>query len=188
MNITKAQLVVLLDGVTGVRFDPLDPWGPNPGSDDGPNPFPWWFSVMRDRIGRDAYFRHVFGGGRGFGDPNPQPNFSYSAFLARSVINQAVAQYRFAEVAVNAEQLKKTSAAIGAQTREFVDDWCGTRPPKWPFPWSSNFDPAKLRPMDLLVAGAQFQKAADFQNPLQADFSAAAEQLFEVGLKRMGNS
>jgi hypothetical protein len=42
--------------------------------------------------------------------------------------------------------------------------------------------------LDLLVAGAQFQRAADAaQGPLQADFSAAADQLFKTGLERMEN-
>jgi hypothetical protein len=35
--------------------------------------------------------------------------------------------------------------------------------------------------------GAQFQKAADTmtENPMQTDFSDAADQLFEAGLQRM---
>jgi hypothetical protein len=45
----------------------------------------------------------------------------------------------------------------------------------------------QLDPLDLLAAGAQFQQAADAlaDNPLQADFSAAANQLFKTGLSRM---
>jgi len=39
----------------------------------------------------------------------------------------------------------------------------------------------------LFVAGIQFQKAADFElnNPLQANFPAAADQLCEAGMKRL---
>jgi hypothetical protein len=37
------------------------------------------------------------------------------------------------------------------------------------------------------MAGVQFQKAADAmtENPVQIDFSDAADQLFEAGLRRM---
>jgi hypothetical protein len=54
-------------------------------------------------------------------------------------------------------------------------------------PRPPTFDPAQLRPLDLLIAGAQFQKAADWapNNPLQAEFTAAADQLFETELKRI---
>src|SRR5262249_55874872 len=90
------------------------------------------------------------------------------------------------------EQSERLTAAFGLQIREFVDDYCGTRPPRWPrpWPWPPKFDPAQLRPLDLLVAGAQFQKAADSapSNPLQAEFSAAADRLFETGLKRIEGS
>jgi hypothetical protein len=106
------------------------------------------------------------------------------------VIDQAVAQYRSAEM-LSAEQSERAFEAVRSYIREFVDDYCGTRPPRWPrpWPWPPKFDPAQLRPLDLLVAGAQFQKAADFglNNPLQADFSAAADQLLETGLRQMEN-
>ena len=79
--------------------------------------------------------------------------------------------------------------ATRSYIREFVDDYCGTRPPRWPWPWPwpPMGDPAQLRPIDLLMAGAQFQKAADsmMENPMQADFSNAADQLIEAGLRRM---
>jgi hypothetical protein len=119
--------------------------------------------------------------------PGPQP--WRSAFLARTVIDRAVAQYQFAEVLAGTEQSEGVTTAVGLQIREFVDDYCGTRPPKWPrpLPWPPQFDPAQLRPLDLLIAGAQFQKAADLapDNPLREDFLAAANQLFETGLRRM---
>jgi hypothetical protein len=48
-------------------------------------------------------------------------------------------------------------------------------------------DPAELNPIDLLVAGAQFQKAADSvaNSPLQADYSAAADRLLKTGMQRL---
>ena len=181
ITLTKATLVHLLDGVLYPNPDDPGPYGPigpiihralrdlswvllNPQPlppRTEPNPEPWRF------------------------EPHPDP--WRSAVLARTIIDRVVAQYQFAETLADAMQSEKAIEAVRSQIRGFADDYCGTRPPKWPWPWPGppKFDPAQLRPMDLLVAGAQFQKAADLQNPLQADFSAAADQLFKTGLKRM---
>jgi hypothetical protein len=170
---TKASLVKLLDDMLYPNPDDPGPYGPigpiirwalgdfswvllNPQPLPpvaGPGPQPWYFS--------------------------PVPDPWRSAFLARTVIDRAVPHYQFAEVSAGREQLEGITAAIGAQLREFVDDYCGTRPPRWPrpWPWPPHFDPAQLRPLDLLMAGAQFH----------AEFSAAAEQLFEAGLRRLEN-
>jgi hypothetical protein len=192
ITLTKTALVNLLDGVLYPNPDDPGPYGPigpviqwalhdlswvkptpvpwRP----GPGPLPWYSGPFPEpwRLG-----------------PFPQP--WRSAFLARTVIDRAVAQYQFAETLAGTEQSERLTAAIGSQVREFVDDYCGTRPPQWPrpWPWPPKFDPAQLRPLDLLIAGAQFQKAADLapNNPLQADFSTAANELFGTGLKRMEN-
>jgi hypothetical protein len=76
---------------------------------------------------------------------------------------------------------------IGSQIREFVDEFCGTRPPRWPRPWPLKWNADDLQPLDLLIAGAQFQKAADAMesNRLQTDFSDAADQLIQTGLDRL---
>lgn len=112
--------------------------------------------------------------------PTPQP--WRSAFLARRVIDQAVAQYQFIEASAGQDRAMESTRSY---IREFVDDYCGTRPPRWP--WPQVGDLAQLSPIDLLMAGAQFQKAADamMENPMQTDFSEAADQLFEAGLRRM---
>jgi hypothetical protein len=122
----------------------------------------------------------------------PRPEPWWSAFLARTVIDQAVAQYRLAERRTATEPSEGAFEAVRSYIREFVDDYCGTRHPKWPVPWPVPWPPAgeprPIDPLDLLVAGAQFQQAADAaQSPLQADFSAAADQLFKTGLQRMEN-
>lgn len=180
-TLTKAALVNLLDGVLYPNPDdpgnPSSPWGPY-------GPIGPVAQVLRDLS-------------RVLLNPQPLPPVAgpfpdpwRSAFLASTVIDQAVAQYRSAEM-LSAEQSERGMEAVRSHIREFVDDYCGTRPPKWPrpWPWPTKFDPAQLRPLDLLAAGAQFQKAADFgsDNPLQADFSAAADQLLETGLRRMEN-
>lgn len=180
ITLTKASFISLLDSVLNPNpDDPEEPRGPI-----GPVVRDWllWFLVNRQPL-------PPFGPQPEPWRFGPQPQPWRSAFLARAVIDRAVAQYQFAEALAGTEQSERITAAIGSQIREFVDDYCGTRPPRWPrpWPWPANFDPAQLHPLDLLIAGAQFQKAADLapNNPLQADFSTAANQLFETGLKRM---
>ncbi len=182
ITLTKTALVSLLDDALYPNPDDPGPYGPigpviraalgnlsrvllNPQPlppRSEPNPDPWRF------------------------EPEPEP--WRSAILARTVIDRVVAQYQFAETLAGAQQSERSLQAVRSQIQAFVDDYCGTRPPKWswPWPWPPKVDSTRLRPIDLLVAGAQFQKAAALQNPLQADFSSAADQLFETGLKRLG--
>jgi hypothetical protein len=137
--------------------------GPVPWSLAGPGPQPWIFEW---RSG-----------------PRPIP------WLARMVIDRIVAEYQFAEVAAGARRSEGALEGVRIRISEFVDDFCGTRPPRWPlpWPWPPKLDPAQIRSLDLLMAGAQFQRAADAMadNPLQADFTAAADRLLETGLKRL---
>jgi hypothetical protein len=205
ITLTKVTLVNLLDSVLYPNPDdpdnpgdpkgPLDPIGPIAGSSynlwqflsqillnpqplpPGRVPDPWrriaWLLLNPQPLPPVA---------------GPHPDPWRSALLARAVIDQAVAQYRYAETLSEA-QAERAVEGIRSSIREFVDDYCGTHPPRWPrpWPWPPRMDSAQPRPIDLLVAGAQFQKAADFDNPLQTIFSFAADQLFETGLSRMGN-
>ena len=204
ITLTKAALVNLLDGVLYPNPDdpdaPSNPWGPygpigpvaralrdlswvllNPQPLPpvaGPLPDPWhrlaWVLLNPQPLPPVA-------------GPFPEP--WRSAFLARTVIDQVIGQSRSVEM-LPAEQSERGMAAVRSSLREFVEEYCGTRPPRWPrpWPWPPKFDATQLRPLDWLVAGAQFQKAADVgsNNPLQADFSAA-DQLLETGLRRMEN-
>jgi hypothetical protein len=55
-------------------------------------------------------------------------------------------------------------------------------------PWPREFKAAST-PLELIVAGAQFQKvAAGFDNPLTADFARAADVLFDTGFKRLAEA
>lgn len=176
ITLTKSAFANVLDAVLYPNPDDPGPYGPiGPVIRDqllwvllnpqplppvaGPLPDPWRFG------------------------PHPEP--WHLAILARTLIDRVVAQYQFAEVLGGSEQSERAGATVRSYIRDVVDDWCGTRPPKWPWPWPPRADAAQLRPISLLVAGAQFQKAASLNNPLQADFSAAADQLFETGLKRL---
>jgi hypothetical protein len=135
-----------------------------------PQPQPWRFGPQPDPWLSDY--------------PNP-PRPWLSGLIARTTINQAVAQYRFAETLAGQEHLEKAAAAIGSQIREFTDDFCGNGRPRWPWPWPPKFDPATLGPIELLIAGAQFHKAAQLDNPLRTFFTTAADQLFATGLQRL---
>jgi hypothetical protein len=179
VTLTKASFVKLLDTVLYPNpddpGDPRNPWGPY-------GPIGPVAQALRDLswvLLNPQPLPPVAG-------PSPLP--WRSAFLARTVIDQAVAQYRSAEM-LSAEQSARALEAVRSYIREFVDDYCGTRPPKWPrpWPWPPKLDSVQPHPVDLLVAGAQFQKAADFDNPLRTDFSSAADQLFETGLRQMEN-
>ena len=186
LTVTKASLVKLLDGVLYPNpddpGDPTNPWGPY--DPVGPvipglqhvlamvllNPQPLPPQVEAQRSGSVSVPWR-------------------SALVARAVIDQSVAQYRFAEVMGGGEHSEGAIETIRRHIREFVDDYCGTGARRWPLPWPFplGLDPAELNPIDLLVAGAQFQKAADSvaNSPLQADYSAAADRLLKTGMQRL---
>jgi len=111
--------------------------------------------------------------------------------LARSVIDESAGAGRRAETAGSEEQAAAILSSARQSIREFVDEFCGTtRPGRYPRPW-----PWPLRtlagstPVDLIIAGAQFQKAAmGFDNPLAGDFGRAADILFETGLSRLAET
>ena len=185
-TVTKTSLVKLLDGVLypnpDFPGDPTNPWGPQGTVGPliqglqhvlamvllNPQPLPPQSELQRS-------------------DSVPVP--WRSALVARAVIDHSVAQYRFAEVVGGGEHSEGTIETIRRHIREFVDDYCGTGARRWPLPWPFplGLDPAELNPIDLLVAGAQFQKAADSvaNSPLQADYSAAADRLLKTGMQRL---
>jgi hypothetical protein len=116
----------------------------------------------------------------------PLPDPWRATLFARQTIDRLVTEARFGEVAAGSVQADQVIEVVRAHVFEFVDDFCGNRPPRWPRPgaWPPTRNPGGL---DLLLAGAQFQKAADAMsdNPLRADFSAAADRFFSIGLERM---
>jgi hypothetical protein len=70
--------------------------------------------------------------------------------------------------------------------KEFVDDYCGSGPPRFlmPPPWP-RFD-LKPNALDLIVAAAQFHSAAALSDhPLQEVFSVASDQLLKAGLAKI---
>jgi hypothetical protein len=108
------------------------------------------------------------------------------AHVARALIEQAVAQHQLAQLLASDEGTERSVRRIGQQISRTVEEWCGTPPgPRWPFPWPPPF--GELGAIDLLLAGMQFQRAADAlgDHPLQRELGAAADHLMQTGLQRL---
>ena len=121
-------------------------------------------------------------------NPQPLPPLSRSALAARTAIAQALTSQESAELLRN-DETGRAVARIQGTVSDLIDDWCGTRPPR-PFPWP--WGPVlrgteELTSSDLLVAGAQFQKAAEVLegSALGQTFQDAADRLFETGAARL---
>jgi hypothetical protein len=187
-SISKTALVSLVDAFLP-RDDGTEPWGPgtpvilnwlswillNPQPlppKIGPSPDPWLAGPVPDPWNRGAGLQ-----------PDPWRSFA----LVRLVTERAISHYQFAELTLNTGQLEKATDVVGMQIHRFVDEFCGTWPPRFPWPWPRKFDPRELHPVDFIVAGAEFQKASDTvaENQLKNHLSAAAERLFEMGLNKL---
>lgn len=119
-----------------------------------------------------------------------QPDPWRSAFQARMVIDQAVGLYRAAEMQVSGVDTERAYEAARMSISEFVDDYCGNVPRRFPSPWPSPLggEFGVRSPRELLAAGTQFARAADAtqDSMLQSELQAAADQLLETGLSQMG--
>ena len=85
---------------------------------------------------------------------------------------------------------KRAVDLIQRNVTDLVDDWCGTHPyPKpYPWPWGPIIRSTdQLQPIELIVAGAQFQKAADAlkNSVLCQTFQEAANRLLKTGVSRL---
>jgi hypothetical protein len=184
ISLTKSAFASLLDSVlypnpddTGDPHNPFGPYGPG-----GPVMQKLLWAALNPQPlppGPDPYARLLWAA------LNPQPlppgpDPYRSAYLARTVIGVAVSQQQFAAVLAGDGQSQRSTEVIGSQIQEFVDEYCATHPRHLP-------KPKGPRPFDLLLAGAQFQKASDTmsKNPLRSIFASAADQLFKTGLSRI---
>ena len=114
--------------------------------------------------------------------PFPEP--WRSAALAQALIEEAQTQYLYGAMLGDGQANGLMSNAAGLIS-EAVDWWCGTPPPKWPFPWPPPWRSELVQPEELIIAAVQFHKAALFDGPLAGEFAAAADRLLEVGLEQM---
>lgn len=119
----------------------------------------------------------------------PEPDPWRAAALARSVINEALAQATLAEV-IHGERGGAASERIAEHISQFVDDLCPP-PPKPPRPprrwWWLDEQGFEVSAVDLITAGAQFQRAADrlTESALQPALAAAADKLVQTGVERL---
>jgi hypothetical protein len=101
-------------------------------------------------------------------------------------IDQVISHYQLTEALLDPEASGRAGEAARVQIQAFIDEYCGTHPRPWPRPWPwPPLDIDKVEPIELLIAGAQFEIAARAKNPLQEAFAAAAEQLMQIGVKRL---
>ena len=179
LSLSKQALIELLERASP---DPCEPYGCDPSEpppegpdveplpDPPPREFPRWLRL----------------------NPQPLPPKGHwrSANAARTIIAQALNLHELTE-ALASDGGERALGVIQHKVSEFVDDWCGTPPhyPK-PFPWP--WGPLvrgteELQPIELIVAGAQFQKAADALegNALQEIFEGAADRLLQTGVSRL---
>jgi hypothetical protein len=180
LSLSKRVLIELLERASPDPCEPYGcdpsepggspPWsGPEPLPDPPPREFPRWLRL----------------------NPQPLPPRGHwrAANAARTIIAQALTLHELTEALapIGGEQ---ALGVIQRKVSEFVDDWCGTRPHPKPFPWP--WGPIvrgteELQPIELIVAGAQFQKAADALegNPLRESFEGAADRLLQTGVSRL---
>jgi hypothetical protein len=111
------------------------------------------------------------------------------ALATRAVINAHLDHLALVGIIIVGGDQERPVAEIGRSISAMIDEWCGTPPHRGPFPgpWGPVLDSERLHPANLVVAGAQFQKAADAlrDNPLHDVFERAAERLFTEGFARL---
>jgi hypothetical protein len=185
LTLSKQTLIKLLERAS---TDPCEPWGcdpsePPPGSGWPPDPLPdperW---AILNLLGRLDWVRL---------NPQPLPPRGHwrPTWVARMTIARALDLHETAE-ALAGDGGERARGMIERNVSELVDDWCGTRPHPRPYPrpWGPLVRGTEvLQPIDLIIAGAQFQKAADALagSALQATFEGAADRLLATGLSRL---
>jgi hypothetical protein len=100
--------------------------------------------------------------------------------IARAILGHAISLYEVAEV-LGAAHVEKTLAAVRSQLDRVIDDWCGTKPPRPPFPHP------RAHALWLLRAGAEMQVTADAlgDHALSSTFAAGADKLMQTGLRQL---
>jgi hypothetical protein len=168
-SLKRSALLALLDQVLYPNPDDWDGPGPAGPVIRWPSNDPGWAWLNRETLPPRS--------------PHPEP--WRAVFIARFSIDRAAQQVERSAASDTAESAERVLPGVRTQLSEMVDEWCGVRPPKWPWPWPPRPGSTQLRPLDLLLAGAQFERAAQLANPLRHDFARLSEQLFEAGLSRL---
>ncbi|MCI5209972.1 MAG: hypothetical protein D3910_14510 [Candidatus Electrothrix sp. ATG2] len=94
------------------------------------------------------------------------------------MIEQAESLRRTVELFSGRENFEGMLKTIGSQLLKAVEYECGNDERRWKFP-------IPHRSLNLLIAGAEFQRTADSfpEHKLQNVFTDAADKFFQAGLK-----
>jgi len=182
LMLSKQTLIKLLERASPDPCEPYgcDPWEPPPGgTEPPPDPHP------RSHWGP----AHPLDWARLNPQPLPPKGHWRPASVARFTIARALTLHETAE-ALAQDGGERAVGMIQRNINGLVDDWCGTgvHPRPFPWPWGPLLRGAEpLGAIELIVAGAQFQKAADALkgSPLRRTFEDAADRLFKTGLSRL---
>ena len=191
LSLSKQALIELLEHASPDPCEPYgcDPWEPPPGQQPplGPGDIDILLRLNPQPLPPDP------------GDVllrlNPQPlpprrGHWRAANAARTIIAQVLNLHEVSE-ALASDGGEQAVGMIQSKVSDFVDDWCGTdtRPKPFPWPWGPIVrGTEELQPIELIVAGAQFQKAADALEgnaALQESFEGAADRLLQTGVSRL---
>lgn len=158
-----------------------------------------------DRINPDILHPHIDPGSMRFADPEPNPwksgvgskagrpamGITAGASFASAVIERAVSSLRVSAVLGGAEAEKRAAGVVASQVMDDVDGYCGNGMRHWPFPWPWpgpwKLGPDEISPVDLIVAGCQFQAYAEaIKGTVLADtFAKAADTMINTAAKQL---
>jgi hypothetical protein len=121
----------------------------------------------------------------------PRPEPWVWASTTRAVITAHLDRFTMAGIIIVSGDTEHPVQVITKSLSTVVDELCGTPPHKGPFPalWGPLLDTGTLHPVNLVIAGIQFQKAADAlqDHPLHDALDQAAERLLGEGFNRLGS-
>jgi hypothetical protein len=121
--------------------------------------------------------------------PRPEP-WLWST-TTRAVISQHLDRFTMAGIIIVSGDNEHPARVINESLSALIDNFCGTPPFKGPFPgpWGPLLDSETLHPVNLIMAGIQFQKAAGAfdGHPLHDALDQAAERLLGEGFNRLGS-
>ena len=131
--------------------------------------------------------REVFPPREGF-PPGPRPR--YWTLLTRAVISRHLDRLEQAGIIIVGGDVDHVLRRVAADLESFAARLLdGTPPDVSPDSlWQPAFVAGALHPVDLVLAGLQFQHAADAlsEHPLHGVLESSASQLVDVGLERAG--
>ena len=122
----------------------------------------------------------------------PQPEPWAWAQLTQATISHHVNLLELVGIIIVGGDAERAVSNISESLLAFTDGPCGTGPhkPHFPGPWGPVLDAEVLHPVNLVVAGVQFQRAADAlgESPIHDTLEECADRLITAGLDRLGQT